>query len=120
MEQFDIIEHIASLTGFAVDKSVCKRIALKRGVYDVTSYGELEQKDEDLLLADLSYTIYLSPNSSASITQQHGAYTKTVGSQTITDMDRIYNTMIAIYKKYDDEMLETVQELGGGLQWLEY
>lgn len=120
MEQFDIIEYISSLTGFVVDKSVCKRIAIKRGVYNVTSYSELEQKDEDLLLADLLYTIYLSPNSSASSTQQHGSYTKTVGSQTINGMDRIYNTMLGIYKKYDDDMLGVVEELNGYTQWLDY
>ena len=77
MAQFDIIKYISSLTGFAVDKSVCERIAMERGVEDVTSISELEQKDKDLLLADLLYTIYISPNSSASLTQQHGSYTQT-------------------------------------------
>lgn len=120
MAQFDIIKYISSLTGFAVDKSVCERIAMERGVEDVTSISELEQKDKDLLLADLLYTIYVSPNSSASLTQQHGSYTQTVGSQTINDKKEIYNTMIALYRKWNDDKLEAVEAMGGGLQWLDY
>lgn len=117
--QFDILEYISSLTGFLVDKSVCYRIALERGVLDVTSYNELEQKHKDLLLADLLYTIYVSPNSSATMTQQHGSYTKTVGSQTINDKDSIYNTMVALYEKWNDDKLEVVKRMNGNLQWLE-
>lgn len=93
---------------------------MERGVEDVTSISELEQKDKDLLLADLLYTIYISPNSSASLTQQHGSYTQTVGSQTINDKKGIYNTMIALYGRWNDEKLEAVNAMGGGLQWLDY
>ena len=54
------------------------------------------------------------------MTKQHGAFTQTVGSQTINDKKGIYNTMIALYKKYDDDMLETVEAMEDGLQWLNY
>lgn len=120
MAQFDIIKYISSLTGFVVDASTCERIAMERGVDSVTSISELEQKDKDLLLADLLYYIYLSPNSSASMTKNHGAFSQTVGSQTINDKKDIYNTMIALYRKWDDDMLEAVEAMGGGLQWLDY
>lgn len=120
MTQFDIIKYISSLTGFAVDKSVCERIAMERGVYEVTSVNELEQKDKDLLLADLLYYVYVSPNSSASMTKQHGSFTQTVGSQTINDKKGIYNTMIALYKKWDDEKLDVVENSEGCVQWLNY
>ena len=120
MSQFDIIEYISTLAGnFVLDASLCKRIAMERGVLEVTSYNELEQKQKDLLLADVLFSMYLSPNSSSSITQQHGSYTKTVGSQTINDKKGIYNTMIALYKKWDDEKLEAVEDAEGILQWLE-
>lgn len=120
MAQFDIIKYISSLTGFVVDVATCERIAMERGVDGVTSIGELEQKDKDLLLADLLFTIYVSPNSSASITKQHGAYTHTIGSQTINTKNDIYNTMIALYRKWNDDKLEAVESMGGGLQWLDY
>lgn len=118
MMQFDIIEYISTLAGnFILDAALCKRIAMERGVSSVTSYDELEQKQKDLLLADVLFAIYLSPDSTSSITQQHGAYTKTVGSQTINDKKCIYNTMIALYRKWDDEKLDSVEE--GTIQWLE-
>lgn len=118
MVQFDIIEYISTLAGnFVMDASLCKRIAMERGVLDVTDFSQLEQKQKDLLLADVLFTMYLSPNSSSSITQQHGAYSKTVGSQTINDKKGIYNTMIALYRKWDDEKLSSVEE--GTVQWLE-
>lgn len=119
MEQFDIIEYLSGLTGFVFDKAVLKRIAIERGVIGVTSYSELEQQQKDLLLADLLYTVYVSPNSSASMTQQHGAFSRTVGSQTINDKEGIYNIMLSLYRKWNDEKLEAVQSMDGGLQWLE-
>lgn len=120
MAQFDIIKYISSLTGFVIDKSVCERIAMERGVEGVTSIGELEQKDKDLLLADVLYYVYVSPNSSASMTKQHGAFTQTVGSQTINDKKSIYNTLIALYKKWNDDKLDAAEAMGGCVQWLDY
>ena len=117
--EFDIIEYLSGLTGFVFDRAVLKRIAMDRGVYCVTSYGELEQKQKDLLLADLLFTVYISPNSSASLTKQHGAFSQTVGSQTINSKKEIYNAMVRIYSKYDDDKLEEVEGLGGFLQWSE-
>lgn len=120
METFDIIEYLSGLTGFVFDKAVLKRIAFDRGVEEVTDYTELEQSDKDLLLADLLYTVYLSPNVLASSTQSHGSYTKSIGSQTIytEDRERLYNTFVAIYSKYNDDKLEEIKNLEGTLQWL--
>lgn len=118
MVQFDIIEYLSGLTGFVFDKAVLKRIAMERGVLEVTAYDELEQQQKDLLLADLLYTVYMSPNSSASLTKNHGAYSQTIGSQTINDKEGIYNLMIALYRKWNDEKLEAVEEMNGSLQWL--
>lgn len=120
-EAFDIIEYLSGLTMYTFDKAVLKRIALERGVDEVTSYDELDEKTKDLLRADLLYAAYLSPNVWASSTQSHGSYTKSIGSQTIysEDKERLYNTFVNIYKKYEDPMLEEVKTLdSGNLQWL--
>lgn len=119
-EKFDIIRYISGLTGFNFDRAVLERIALENGVMNVTSYSELEQRQKDLLLADLLYTVYISPNSTSSVTKQHGAFSQTVGSQTINDKDGIFNAFYAIYKKYGvKDKLEAIENLDGGLQWLE-
>lgn len=121
-DKFDIIEYLSGLTGFVFDKAVLKRIALDRGVYGVKCFSELSQQDKDLMRADLLLVAYLSPNVWASSTHAHGSFSETIGSQTVytEDKERIYNQFINIYKKYDDEKLTEVEDLGGDLQWLDY
>lgn len=120
-DKFDIIEYLSGMTQFTFDKAVLKRIALERGVYEVTDFAEIDKKTRDLIHADLLYTAYVSPNVWASSTQSHGSYTKTIGSQTIyvEEKERIYNLFRGIYKKYDDDMLEVVDDLSGTLQWID-
>lgn len=120
MEQMTIIEYISTLTGFVLDNAVCKRIAMDRGVLGVTDVSQLDTKTKDLLKADVLFYIYSSPNSTASLTKQHGSFSQTVGSQTITDKRGIYNLMYALYKKWNDDKLEAVEAMDGGLQWLNY
>ena len=119
MDTFDIIEYISGLTQFTFDKAVLRRIAFERDVIEVADYEELDTKTKDLLRADLLYAAYTSPNVWASSTNSHGSYTNSVGSQTIhiEEKERLYNTFVRIYKKYDDPMLEFIED-GGDLQWL--
>ena len=122
MNEFDIIEYLSGVTQFTFDKAVLKRIALDRGVSEVTDYEELTQKQKELLRADLLYAAYLSPNIWASSTHSHGSYTKTIGSQTIyaVEKDRLYNTFIGIYRKYEDEKLNEIDGTNATMQWLDY
>lgn len=120
-ERFDIIEYLSGLTNYVFDKAVLKCIALERGVAEVTDYGELDKRTIELLEADLLYKAYFSPNVWASSTQSHGSYTRTIGSQTVyeSEKEKIYARFSSIYKKYDDEKLEEVQDLSSTLQWLD-
>lgn len=116
MAQFDIITYLEGLTAFVFDKAVLTRIAMERDVSDIADFKSLTQKQKDLLLADLLFVIYTSPNYTASQTNQHGAYTKTIGSQRYDTKTDIYNLMIGLYKKYDDDKLELVSS--GGVSWI--
>lgn len=122
MNEFDIIEYLSGLTGFVFDKAVLKRIAYDRGVFEVTDYEELDDKTKDLLRADLLFTAYFSPNIWASSTQSHGSYTKSIGGQTIytADKERLYNTFVKIYSKYEDDKLEEIKANEATLQWLDF
>lgn len=117
--KFDIINYLSGLTGFIFDKAVLQRIALDRDVMEVDEYTMLDQKTKDLLLADLLYAAYYSPNVWASLSQSHGSYSQTIGMQTIytQDKERIYNQFMAIYRKYNDDKLEEASD-NGTLQWL--
>ncbi len=119
---FDILKYMAGLLGgYVFDKAVLERIAYERGVVDVTDYEELDRKTRDLLLADLAWTAYYSPNVWASSSQSHGSYSKSIGQQTIytAEKEKLLNIFAPIYEKYEDEKLEQINENTGTLQWLD-
>ena len=120
MDKFDIIEYLSGLTGYVFDKAVLKRIALDRDVYEVEDYEELDDKTKDLLLADLLYVAYLSPNVWASSQQSHAGFSHSVGSQTtyVEDKKRLYNTFMSLYNKHNDAKIETVVD-SGSVQWID-
>ena len=119
MGQFDIIRYLSGLTGFVFDKDVLSTIAIDRGVADIQSADQLDEKTKDLLLADLLFIAYISPNVTASHSNSHGSFTQTVGSQTINDKQGIYKMMIALYSKWGDEKLNLIPNASGGLTWME-
>ena len=119
-EQFDIYEYLSGLTGFYFDKAVLKRIAMRRGVQHATNIGDIDEKMEDLLTADLLLTAYMSPTSTPTMTKQHGTFAITVGSQTINTKKDIYDIFVHLYRKWNDPKLEEAEAAGGGLQWLPY
>ena len=108
--EFDILQYMSGLTGFTFDKAVLTRIALKRGVNEVTEFEELTEKDEDLITADLLHTAYLSPTIWASFNQSHGSYKKGIGSQTMYNKEEILDFLRKIYELYDDPMLAKVPD----------
>ena len=108
--EFDILQFMSGLTGFTFDKAVLIRIALERGVSEVTEYEELNKRDIDLITADLLLTAYLSPTIWASFTQSHGSYKKGVGSQSMYNKEEILDYLRGIYEEYEDPMLDKVPD----------
>lgn len=108
--EFDILQYMSGLTGFTFDKAVLVRIALERGVAEVTEYDELTKRDRDLITADLLLTAYLSPNIWASFDQSHGSYKKGIGSQTMYNKEEILDYLRGIYEEYEDEKLDEVPD----------
>lgn len=102
---FDILDYLGGLTGFVFDKSVLQRIALECGVSEVTEYADLTEEDRDKCLIKLYETILDSPNELASASNQHGAYTMSIGTQVITDKVRedIRRRLHRLLKKWDLE-----------------
>ena len=118
MASFDIIRYMSSLTGYIFDDAVLERIALERNVAGVASFTDSTEKDEHLLTAFLLFVLYTSPSHSASFSQKHGQFSQSVGSQTITDKDGIYNLMMRLYNKWEDPKAEELERMGGGLEWM--
>lgn len=115
---FDIIAYMGSMTGYSFERSVLEAIALKRGVADVGSYGELGQRREDLLRADMLFYIYTSPTQSASESASHGDFSRSRGTQSITDKRNIYRIMMGLYRKWGEDPMGG-EDPGGVCEWVE-
>lgn len=119
MECFDVLEYLEGLTGFVFDKTVLLRVARERGLVGVLDHSEITQEQRDLCKADLLYTAYCSPDVWASQSMAHGSYSKTTGSQTLQQKDRILEMALRLYRKWnDEEMLDVIEGSVGDMQWL--
>lgn len=117
--KFDILTFAGTLTGYDIEKTTLEYILLRRGLQDVTSYDELTQRDIDLLTADCLKVAYTTPTITASQSDSHGDYTRSRGSQTITDKRQLYQWMMGLYKKWGENPFEDVDDLEGGVHWME-
>lgn len=117
-KQFNIIKWLKNRVGYDIPTGTIENIVLERGLQDVTDFAELTQKDKDLLLADLLFYLWTCPTQTASKSWSHGDQTKSIGSQMLTDKANIYNLLMALYRKWDDPMVETVEDMSGGVQWI--
>ena len=91
------------------------KIALDRGISpDADVYDEtiVTKRERDLLTADLIYTaVLLRPSNTASLSQSHNGFQKTVGSEQDFYQDDKIQYAIRIYKKYGDEKAGDLEEL---------
>lgn len=83
------------------------KIAMDRGVdpdADVYDESVVSKKQRDLMDADLIYTAVLKrPSNTASLSQSHNGYQKTIGSEQDFYQDEKIKYAIRIYEMYDDE-----------------
>ena len=101
-QAFNIIEYMSGLTGFALDETIYRRIAVERGLEEVEYYGDLTERDKDLLTADILYAVLLSPSTIPSFQHQHGQFSMSIGQQQIRDKDALLRWMLRLYRKWKD------------------
>ena len=90
------------------------KIALDRGIDpEADVYGDgITKRERDLMTADLIYTaVLLRPSNTASLSQSHNGYQKTIGSEQDFYQDDKIQYAIRIYKRYGDERGEDLEEL---------
>lgn len=83
------------------------KIAKDRGVdpkADVYDETQVSKKQKDLMDADIIWTAVLKrPSNTASISQSHNGYQKTIGSEQDFYQDDKIQYAIRIYQRYGDE-----------------
>lgn len=91
------------------------KIALDRGIdpqADVYDEDIVTKRERDLMTADLIYTaVLLRPSNTASLSQSHNGFQKSVGSEQDFYQDDKIQYAIRIYKRYGDERGEDLEEL---------
>lgn len=91
------------------------KIALDRQVNpdaDVYDNSQVTQKQRDLMDADIIWTAVLKrPSNTASLSQSHNGYQKTVGSEQDFYQDDKIQYAIGIYKRYDDPKGDDLEQL---------
>lgn len=104
MAKFDIIDYVANkLTGYTFTRKQLEYVVMDRGLQNVTDVTELTQRDKDLLTADCLRIIYTTPTQTSSQSDSHGDYTRSRGSQYISDKKRIYEWMLGLYRKWGED-----------------
>lgn len=94
------------------------KIALDRGIdprADVYDETIVTKRERDLMTADLIYTaVLLRPSNTASLSQSHNGFQKSVGSEQDFYQDDKIQYAIRIYKRYSDERGKDLEELANG------
>lgn len=117
MGSLTLIEYMSGLTGFILDESVLRRIAFDRHIHDDARPCDLSQRDRDLLLADILFTVLCSPSGLPSRSHQHGQFSESIGKQTLENRQMLYDTMRRLYEKWNDDRLTLAD--GGMIAWVD-
>lgn len=101
-----VLEWLKASTRYTFDEQTFIKIALDRECSpdaDVYS-GEVTKRQRELMTADIIFTaVLLSPSNTASLSQSHNGYQKTIGQEQDFYQDEKIKYAISIYRIYDDE-----------------
>lgn len=107
-----VLEWLEKKTRYSFEEGNFEVIARDRGLDPSDDvYGDkVNKRMRELMEADIIFTaVLLSPSNTASLSQSHNGYQKTIGQeQDFYQNDKI-KYAIGIYEKYDDERAEMLK-----------
>ena len=110
-----VLEWLKASTRYSFEEQNFIKIALDRECDpDDDVYGEnVTKRQRELMTADIIFTaVLLSPSNTASLSQSHNGYQKTIGAEQDFYQDEKIKYAIKIYETYGDEragILESVK-----------
>ena len=108
-----VLEWLDAGTRYSFEEKTFEKIALDRGCNpsdDVYDNSKVTQRQRDLMTADIIFTaVLLSPSNTASLSQSHNGYQKTIGSEQDYYQNDKIKFAIGIYKRYDDPNAEALE-----------
>lgn len=110
-----VLEWLKASTRYSFEEKTFIKIALDRGcepesnVYDEK---EVTKRQRELMTADIIFTaVLLSPSNTASFSQSHNGYQKSIGQEQDFYQDDKIKYAIRIYNKYDDDRGDELEEM---------
>lgn len=101
-----VFEWLKASTRYTFEDETFKKIALDRECnLEDDVYGEsVSKRQRELMTADIIFTaVLLSPSNTASLSQSHNGFQKTIGQEQDFYQDEKIKYAISIYRLYDDE-----------------
>lgn len=101
-----VLEWLKASTRYSFEEQTFIKIALDRECDpDDDVYGEnVTKRQRELMTADIIFTaVLLSPSNTASLSQSHNGYQKTIGQEQDFYQDEKIKYAILIYRTYEDE-----------------
>lgn len=102
-----VLEWLKASTRYSFDEPTFIKIALDRECNpedDVYDPKVVTKRQRELMTADIIFTaVLLSPSNTASLSQSHNGYQKTIGQEQDFYQDEKIKYAIQIYNTYDDE-----------------
>jgi len=108
-----VLEWLKAATRYSFKDENFLRIAYDRGCDpDADVYGEsVTKRQRELMIADIIFTaVLLSPSNTASLSQSHNGYQKTIGQEQDFYQDDKIKYAISIYNIYQDERGDILEE----------
>lgn len=109
-----VLEWLKASTRYTFDEKTFVKIAYDRECDpDSDVYGNSVTKQQrELMTADIIFTaVLLSPSNTASLSQSHNGYQKTVGQEQDFYQDEKIKYAIRIYNTYGDDRGDTLEQL---------
>lgn len=110
-----VLEWLKASTRYTFDDKTFIKIAYDRGCEpndDVYAEQFVSKRQRELMTADIIFTaVLLSPSNTASLSQSHNGYQKSVGQEQDFYQDEKIKYAIRIYNTYGDDRGDTLEEL---------
>lgn len=110
-----VLEWLKASTRYSFEEQNFIKIALDRECKpsdDVYDESVVTKKQRELMTADIIFTaVLLSPSNTASLSQSHNGYQKSIGQEQDFYQDDKIKYAIRIYNKYEDDRGDMLEEM---------
>ena len=108
-----VLEWLQASTRYNFEEQTFRKIAIDRECDPETEvYSDaVTKKQRELMIADIIFTaVLLSPSNTASLSQSHNGYQKTIGQEQDFYQDEKIKYAINLYRIYNDERGDILEE----------